>query len=69
MDIDECLRGLGLGRYAPTFAENAINWDVLPDLTANDMKEIGVAAVGDRRRLLCAPCAAVPFALPRDHYQ
>ena len=52
MDIAEWLRGLGLGKYAPAFAENAINWDVLPELTADDLKEIGVAAVGDRRRLL-----------------
>ena len=46
MDIAEWLQGLGLGRYAPAFAENAINWDVLPELTADDLKEIGVAAVG-----------------------
>jgi class 3 adenylate cyclase/predicted ATPase len=52
VDIAEWLRGLGLGKYAPAFAENAINWDVLPELTADDLKEIGVAAVGDRRRLL-----------------
>ena len=52
MDIAEWLRGLGLGKYAPAFAENAIDWDVLPELTADDLKEVGVAAVGDRRRLL-----------------
>jgi class 3 adenylate cyclase/predicted ATPase len=54
VDIADWLRGLGLGQYAPAFAENAINWDVLPELTADDLKEIGVAAVGDRRRLLAA---------------
>jgi hypothetical protein len=54
VDIDEWLRSLGLGQYAPAFAENAINWDVLPDLTADDLKEIGIAAVGDRRRLLAS---------------
>ena len=41
MDIAEWLQGLGLGKYAPAFAENAINWDVLPELTADDLKEIG----------------------------
>ena len=41
MDIAEWLRGLGLGQYVPAFAENAINWDVLPELTADDLKEIG----------------------------
>jgi hypothetical protein len=66
VNIAEWLRSLGLGQYAPAFAENAIHWDVLPKLTADDLKEIGVAAVGDRRRLLeaiasleavgCRPC-------------
>ena len=64
MDIAEWLLGLGLGRYAPAFAENAINWDVLPELTADDLKEIGVAAVGDRRRLLAAIAARHGSALP-----
>src|SRR5262249_49486596 len=43
--------------YAPAFDENAINWDVLSELTTDDLKEIGVAAVGDRRRLLAAIAA------------
>ena len=51
-DIAEWLQGLGLGQCAPAVAENAIRWDVLSKLTADDLKEIGVAAVGDRRRLL-----------------
>jgi hypothetical protein len=64
VDIAEWLHGLGLGRYAPAFAENAINWDVLPELTADDLKEIGVAAVGDRRRLLAAIAALRGSAVP-----
>ena len=52
MDIADWLRGLGLEKYAPAFEENAINWDVLSGLTTDDLKEIGVAALGDRRRLL-----------------
>jgi hypothetical protein len=32
--------------------QNAIGWDVLPKLTADDLREIGITAVGDRRRLL-----------------
>jgi len=52
VDIAEWLRGLGLGQYAQAFMENAIGWDVLPKLTANDLREIGITAVGDRRRLL-----------------
>ena len=57
MDIADWLRGLGLEKYAPAFDENAIKWDVLSELTADDLKEIGVAAVGDRRRLLAAIAA------------
>ena len=64
MDIVEWLRGLSLGKYAPAFAENAINWDVLPQLTADDLKEIGVAAVGDRRRLLAAIATLRGSAVP-----
>jgi len=57
VDIADWLRGLGLEKYAPAFNENAINWDVLSELTTDDLKEIGVAAVGDRRRLLAAIAA------------
>jgi class 3 adenylate cyclase/tetratricopeptide (TPR) repeat protein len=64
VDIAEWLQGLGLGQYAPAFAENAIHWDVLPKLTADDLKEIGVAAVGDRRRLLEAIASLGGHALP-----
>jgi class 3 adenylate cyclase/predicted ATPase len=64
VDIVEWLRGLGLEKYAPAFAENAINWDVLPQLTADDLKEIGVAAVGDRRRLLAAIATLRGSAVP-----
>ena len=52
MEIAEWLHSLGLGQYAPAFAENAVQWDVLPKLTGDDLKDIGVVAVGDRRRLL-----------------
>ena len=64
VDIADWLRDLGLGRYASAFAENEINWDVLPEPTADDLKEIGVAAVGDRRRLLAAIAALRGSAVP-----
>ena len=54
MDVVEWLRGLGLEQYAAAFRENAVTADLLPDLTPQDLKEIGVAAVGHRRRLLQA---------------
>jgi class 3 adenylate cyclase len=63
MEIAEWLRGLGLEQYASGFAKNAVGWDVLPKLTADDLKELGVAAVGDRRRVLEA-ISALPKASP-----
>ena len=51
------LRGLGLDQYEANFRDNKIDADVLPQLTADDLKEIGVSAVGDRRRLLAAIAA------------
>ncbi len=52
MDIAEWLDGLGLGRYAPAFVENEVDWEILSKLTADDLREMGVVAVGHRRRLL-----------------
>lgn len=36
----------------PLKADNAINWDVLPDIDQETLKDIGVKAVGDRLRIL-----------------
>lgn len=44
----------GLGRYARRFADNQVDMDVLPFLTGDDLREMGIAAVGHRRRLLRA---------------
>src|SRR5271166_797343 len=57
MDVGGWLRGLGLGQYEANFRDNKIDADVLPQLTADDLKDIGVSAVGDRRRLLAAIAA------------
>jgi class 3 adenylate cyclase/predicted ATPase len=57
MDIGGWLRGLGLERYEPAFRENEIDEEVLPGLTADDLKDLGVALVGHRRRLLDAIAA------------
>jgi hypothetical protein len=48
------LRGLGLGEYEAAFRENAINEKVLPCLTAEDLKDMGIGIVGHRRMLLDA---------------
>jgi SAM domain (Sterile alpha motif) len=54
MDIVVWLRSLGLGRYEAAFRENEIDDSVLPNLTAEDLKELGVTALGHRRKLLDA---------------
>ena len=57
MDIVVWLRSLGLGQYETAFRENEISEKVLPSLTAEDLKEIGVGPVGHRRMLLEAIAA------------
>jgi class 3 adenylate cyclase len=57
MDIVVWLRSLGLGKYEAAFRENEIDETVLPDLTAEDLKELGVTALGHRRKLLAAIAA------------
>ena len=51
------LRSLGLGKYEAAFRENDIDETVLPNLTAEDLKELGVASLGHRRKLLDAIAA------------
>jgi len=57
IEIAEWLHSLGLARYSEAFAENAIDWEILPKLTGDDLREIGVTAVGHRRKLLDAIAA------------
>jgi class 3 adenylate cyclase/predicted ATPase len=72
MDVAAWLQSLGFGRYAHAFRDNEIDWEVLPKLTSEDLREIGVAAIGHRRKLLDAigalgaavPAAAVTAATP-----
>src|ERR1700745_1910244 len=66
--VAEWLRKLGLGQYAQRFAENDISFSVLPDLSDQDLKEIGVS-LGHRRQLLRAlaefpPPAPAPASAP-----
>ena len=49
MDIVVWLRSLGLGKYEAVFRENEIDETVLPNLTAGDLKELGVTAVEPHR--------------------
>jgi SAM domain (Sterile alpha motif) len=53
--VREWLRSLGLSEYADRFAEHRIDFSILRDLTDQERKEeLGVVALGDRRRLLRA---------------
>ena len=54
MDVVVWLRSLGLGKYEAAFRENDIDETVLPSLTAEDLKDLGVSIVGHRRKLLNA---------------
>ena len=52
--IADWLEKLGMSEYAEQFAENDIDLSVLVDLTDQDLKELGVASLGHRRKLLRA---------------
>ena len=54
MDIVVWLRSLGLGKYEAAFRENDIDETVLPALTHETLKDLGVASVGHRVKLLDA---------------
>ena len=54
VDIAAWLRSLGLEQYEPAFHENAVDAGLLPRLTSEDLKDIGVISVGHRRRMLDA---------------
>ena len=57
MDVGGWLRRLGLEQYEAAFRENEIDDIVLPSLTAEDLKDLGVGFVGHRRKLLDAIAA------------
>jgi class 3 adenylate cyclase len=52
LDIDGWLRGIGLAQYAEMFRANDIDGEMLGRLTNDDLKDIGVASFGHRKKLL-----------------
>ena len=76
-EISEWLEKLGMSEYAQHFAENDIDLAVLGELTDQDLKELGVASLGHRRKILraiaevtdapaaAAPALSRPAAAPR----
>jgi class 3 adenylate cyclase/predicted ATPase len=52
-DVGRWLTGLGLGKYAKTFADNEVDFQVLPQLTEQDLEKLGIP-LGHRKKLLQA---------------
>ena len=62
--IQTWLDAQGLGKYAEAFAAQDIGVDLLSELSESDLKELGVASLGDRKRLLKAIAAAQATGTP-----
>eukprot|EP00249_Psilotum_nudum_P015496 c25357_g1_i1 orf=340-1659(+) len=53
-DVKGWLYGLGLAKYVPVFEAHEVDSVVLPLLTLDDLREMGINAVGTRRKMFCA---------------
>src|SRR6476619_7640673 len=53
MSVGDWLRTVGLQQYEPIFTENAIDTDVLSEVTESDLEKLGIL-LGDRKRFLRA---------------
>jgi class 3 adenylate cyclase len=53
-DVNEWLEGLGLGKYTEAFAENGVDISLLSELTNQDLKDLGVERLVDRKTILKA---------------
>src|SRR5690349_11283799 len=54
VDVGKWLKSMGLEQYEAAFRKNAVDAELLPTLTADDLKDLGITLVGHRRRLLDA---------------
>jgi class 3 adenylate cyclase len=54
VDVGGWLRSLGLPQYEAAFRENEIDGKLLPNLTSEDLKDLGVTIIGHRRKMLLA---------------
>src|SRR3954453_19399700 len=66
MDVAAWLRALGLDQYEAAFRENGVDAEVLPTLTGEELKDIGVSLIRHRRRLLEAIAALGSNAMPAE---
>ncbi len=63
-DLSNWLEGLGLGQYAGALADNHIDFALLGTLGDADLKELGLASLGHRKRLLAAIAGRVAVPEP-----
>jgi hypothetical protein len=61
--ITDWLEKLGMSEHAQRFAENRIDFSILPELTDQDLKDLGVV-LGDRRKILRAIAALASAPAP-----
>jgi class 3 adenylate cyclase/tetratricopeptide (TPR) repeat protein len=54
MDVSEWLKALGFAEYADVFDQNGVDGSLLAELTNEDLKDLGVAKLADRRAILKA---------------
>ncbi|MCA1438644.1 AAA family ATPase [Ensifer sp. IC4062] len=66
MNVAMWLESLGLAQYAAAFESNAIDAEVLAKLTAEDLKEIGVAPLAHRKKILEAIAVLESSSVPRQ---
>jgi class 3 adenylate cyclase/tetratricopeptide (TPR) repeat protein len=64
MDVARWIEGLGLGQYAAAFSDNDIDFELLRTISDADLKEIGIASLGHRRKILAAAAALGSLPAP-----
>ena len=64
--IADWLKKLGMSEYTDRFVENRIDLSVLPDLTDQDLKDLGVL-LGDRRNCCARSAISSTLRLPSRH--
>jgi class 3 adenylate cyclase len=51
LDVAQFLDQLGLSQYEQAFIENAVDYEMLPELSDPDLRELGVQALGHRKKI------------------
>ena len=64
-DLQLWLEEIGLAQYADLFGKNDIDWEILPDLTEQDLAQLGVS-LGHRKKLMKSIRACVSSQAPHQ---